>query len=332
MPKYDILTIGNAIVDILIPVDEVELKRLGISKGTTTLIDADMAHDLMDQFVDARKMSGGSAANTAAMAARYGAKTAFIGKVHADELGRVFRQDMRRIGVDFDTAPDHYGARTARCFVFITPDAERSMCTYLGACVELGAEDIDRTRVRESGITLIEGYLWDDPRAKAAIRVAVQEAKSAGQKVALTLSDPFCVKRHRAEFFELIRDSVDVLFANEAEIKALFETDDFEEALKRTAPIVDMAAVTRGSKGSVILKGGQKVAVAAQKVSKVVDTTGAGDAFAAGFLAGLSRGKTPKNCAREGHKRAAEVIQHFGARPDEAPEDKETPKSKPPQP
>ena len=259
--------------------------------------------------------SGGSAGNTCAVAAALGARVAYLGKVAMDQLGAVFRHDIRAAGVHFPSAPLIGGAPTARCLVLVTPDGQRTMNTYLGACVAFGEEDVDETLVADSAITYLEGYLFDPPAAQAAFRRAAATAHAAGRQVALSLSDPFCVDRHRAAFRDLVAGDVDILFANEAEITSLYEENTFEAAAEAVRRDVALAALTRSEAGSVILRGTETVEIAAEP-TRVVDTTGAGDAYAAGFLAGLTAGRSMPVCGRMGSIAAAEVIGHYGARPE----------------
>ncbi len=311
---FDVVGIGNAIVDVLAHADDAQLRSLGLAKGVMTLVDAQEAERLYGRMGPGMECSGGSAANTIAGVAALGGKTAYMGKVKDDQLGQVFRHDLRSQGVAFDTPAAIDGPSTARCLIFVTPDAQRTMQTYLGACIELGPDDIDADVVGNAQVTYLEGYLWDPPQAKAAFRKAATIAHAAGRKVALSLSDPFCVERHRAEFVELVNDHIDVLFANEAEITSLFESD-FDQAMRRLRDHVEVAAVTRGAKGSVVVAGGQVVVQGAESVAGLVDTTGAGDLYAAGFLRGFTQGRDIATCARLGGLCAAEIISHFGARP-----------------
>jgi sugar/nucleoside kinase (ribokinase family) len=262
------------------------------------------------------EISGGSAANTMAGVASLGGRAAFIGKVRQDQLGTIFAHDIRAAGVTFRTPPASDGPPTARSLIFVTPDAQRTMNTYLGASVELGPEDVDEALVAAARVTYLEGYLWDRPRAKEAFRKAARLAHAAGGKVALTLSDPFCVERHREEFLQLIRGPVDILFANEAEIRSLWQVQDFDAARAATRGLVEVAVLTRSEKGCVILSTKDEEAVPAAAVERVVDTTGAGDLFAAGFLYGYTKGHSLKQAAQIGALCAAEVISHVGARPE----------------
>ena len=313
---YDVIGVGNAIVDVLSPTEDEFLTQHGLDKGMMTLIDTDQAAALYQAMGSGIEVSGGSAANTLAGIASLGGNGAYIGKVRNDTLGGVFNHDIKAIGVDFRTPAATDGATTARCLIFVTPDAQRTMQTYLGISVELGPDDIDEGAIRDAQITYLEGYLFDPPAAKQAFVKAAEIAHSAGRKVALTLSDPFCVDRHRAEFMDLIKGHVDIVFANEDETKSLFEANNFDSALQRIRGLCDIAALTRSEKGSVIVAGNDVHVVDAAPVDKVVDTTGAGDLFAAGFLHGLTRDRSLSDCAKIGGLAAAEIIGHYGARPE----------------
>ncbi len=315
-PRFDRVGIGNAIVDTLAQTDEAVLVREGLAKGGMMLVDEAQADKLYAAMGQTMVVSGGSGANTIAGAASFGAKTAFIGKVKDDAAGHEFIHDIRAAGVHFTTPPAKDGPATARCLVFVTPDGERTMSTYLGACQALNADDVDAAIISDSAITYLEGYLWDPPAAKAAFIKAADIAHGAGRQVALTLSDAFCVSRYRAEFLKLMRDKkVDIVFANESELLSLYETADFDTALGALRDEGVLGVVTRSEKGSVIVTREATRAVPAYPVDRLVDTTGAGDLFAAGFLAGLAKGKDLTDCARLGALAAAEVIQHVGARP-----------------
>ncbi len=315
-PRYDVLGIGNAIVDVIAPAEEDFLVRNGLVKGSMRLIDAAEADRLYGQMAAAIEASGGCAGNTAAGVASFGGKAAFIGKVAADQLGAIYRHDMRGTGVAFGTAPLTDGAPTARSMILITPDGERTMNTYLGACQELTPADIDEDTVSAAAITYLEGYLWDPPQAKEAFRAAARIAHSAGRQVSLTLSDSFCVDRYRDEFLGLIRDGlVDILFANQAEMHALYETADFDTAVGALRGDCRLAAVTLGADGALVVTPETVEPVPATPVERVVDTTGAGDLFASGFLFGLARKMRHADCARLGAIAAAEVISHLGPRP-----------------
>lgn len=308
--KLDIVGIGNAIVDVLSRTDDAFLQNNSIHKGTMTLIEAKQAEALYAKMGMGIEMSGGSAANTVAAFASLGGKAGYIGKVAHDQMGNVFRHDIRASGVAFETPPLVRGVPTAQCLILITPDAQRTMCTYLGACALLTSEDLDEEMIRQAKVTYLEGYLFDRDHAKQAFRKAAQLAHAAGRKVALTLSDPFCVERHRDEFLTLVKDHVDVLFANEAEIKALYQVDHFSEA----EPPCELAVITRSAQGSVIVRGAERLEIAVEPVEKVVDTTGAGDAYAAGFLYGYTQEKPLRACGRIASVVAAEIISHVGAR------------------
>jgi fructokinase len=313
--KFDILGIGNAMVDVVAQVDNTFLSRYDMMKGAMILVDAERADAVYAAMPPGEESSGGSAGNTCAVAAALGARVAYLGKVAMDQLGAVFRHDISAAGVHFPSAPLVGGAPTARCLVLVTPDGQRTMNTYLGACVSFGEDDVDEALVADSAITYLEGYLFDPPAAQAAFRRAAATAHAAGRQVALSLSDPFCVDRHRAAFRELVSNDVDILFANEAEITSLYEENTFEAAADAARREVALAVLTRSEAGSVILRGAEMVEVPAEP-TRVVDTTGAGDAYAAGFLAGLTAGKSLPVCGRMGAIAAAEVISHYGARPE----------------
>ena len=314
-PVLDVVGVGNAIVDVIASVDESFIGDHDLVKGAMTLVSAERSAELYDAMPPGIAASGGSAANTMAGVASFGGRAAFIGKVRDDQLGEVFIHDIRATGVSFDVPPAPDGPATARCLVQVTPDAERTMNTYLGTAALLEPPDVDTDLVASAGITYCEGYLWDVQVAKDAIRVAMAAAASAGRTVALALSDSYCVQRHRDEWLDLIEDSVDVVFANEAEVCALHPTDDFDTALERTAAMAKTVAVTRGARGSVAVQGSESAIVPAAEIPAVVDVTGAGDLYAAGFLWGLSRGESLIRCAGLGNLAAAEVISHVGARP-----------------
>jgi len=312
----DVVGIGNAIVDVLAHADDRFLEDQGLAKGAMTLIDATEAETLYAAMGPGIEVSGGSAANTMAGIASLGGKGAFFGKVRDDQLGEVFRHDIRAIGVQFETAPATDGPSTARCLIFVTPDAQRTMQTYLGASVELGPDEVEEDTVKAAQITYLEGYLWDPPEAKAAFVKAAETAHAAGRKVALSLSDSFCVDRHRAEFRDLVDGHIDVLFANEDEILSLYDVPDFDGALQEVRGKCDIACLTRSAKGSVLVQGDEVHIVDAVPVAKVVDTTGAGDLYAAGVLFGLSNGYELATAGRIGAICAGEVIGHMGARPE----------------
>jgi fructokinase len=313
-PALDLLGIGNAIVDVLARAEDAFLAQQGMAKGAMTLIDAEAAGRIYGAMGPGVESSGGSAANTCAVAAALGAKVGFLGKVADDALGTVFAHDIRAAGVRFPTAPLPGGAPTARCLILVTPDGQRTMNTFLGACVAFGPDDVDEAEVASAAVTYLEGYLFDPPAAKDAFRKAARAAHAAGRKVSLTLSDPFCVGRHRDAFRAFVTEETDILFANEAELLSLYEMEDFGAALAAVRKDVGLAAVTRSEKGSVVVAGAETVEVAAVP-TRVVDTTGAGDAYAAGFLAAHARGLALGECGRWGSVAAAEAISHFGARP-----------------
>lgn len=313
---FDVVGIGNAIVDVLAHAEDAFLDAYGLSKGTMTLIDAGAADALYAAMGPAVEVSGGSAANTIAALASLGGKGAFIGKIGNDAFGTIFRHDILSLGIDFRTEPAPEGPATGRCLVLVTPDAHRTLQTYLGASAELTSEDIDERTIAASQVTYLEGYLWDRPQAREAFIKAAGIAHALGRSVALSLSDPFCVDRHRDDFATLLDHHVDVLFANEDEIVSLYQVHSFDEALQRVRHHCDIAVLTRSEKGSVVVAGDDVHVVDAEPVDQVVDTTGAGDAFAAGFLFGLTRGVPLAQCARIGSITAAEVIGHLGARPE----------------
>ncbi len=313
---YDVVGLGNAIVDVISKQDDAFLAKWGINKDAMNLIEEDRADLLTEASVDALETSGGSGANTIAGIASLGGKAAYIGKVADDRLGKVFKADMESVGVPFPTDPLVDGPATARSIIFVTPDGKRSMNTFLGASVEFSPSDVDRGTVEAGGILYLEGYLFDKEAAKAAFVHAAEIAHAAGRKVSLTLSDSFCVDRHRDSFRQLIRTQVDILFANEEELLSLYETRDFDVAVEQLREDTAVAAVTRSEKGSVVIGDGVPIAVPAEPVGQVVDTTGAGDQYAAGFLFGVSRGLPLATCAHLGHIAAAEVIAHYGPRPE----------------
>jgi sugar/nucleoside kinase (ribokinase family) len=313
-PRFDILGIGNAIVDVVAAAEDRFLSKHDMRKGSMALIDEAAAGALYAAMPPGQESSGGSAANTCAVAAALGAKVTYLGKVAEDALGAVFAHDIGAAGVHFPSTRLIGGAPTARCLILVTPDGQRTMNTFLGACVTLGEPDVDTALVADAQVTYLEGYLFDPPAAQAAFRLAARTAHGAGRQVALSLSDPFCVDRHRAAFRDLVRGHVDILFANEAELCSLYEQNDFAAAAEAARGDVALAALTRSEAGSVIVRGPETVSVAAEPV-RVVDTTGAGDAYAAGFLAGLTAGRGLAACGRMGSIAAAEVIGHFGARP-----------------
>ncbi len=313
---YDVVAIGNAIVDVLAKVSDDFVEENNLTKGSMALMDAAKAGEIYELIDPERECSGGSAANTVAALASFGATPAFIGKVHDDMLGNIFRRDIGSAGVEFFCTPLNQGPSTARCIVLVTPDAQRTMNTYLGASVCLTPDDILEEVVTAGKILYIEGYLWDEENAKQALLKACTLAKKAGREVAFSLSDSFCVERHRDDFKQLIADYVDILFANESELKSLYQTDDFYNAVKLIRKDCKISAITREAKGSVVASGKITVYVDAEEVVDLVDTTGAGDLYAAGFLYGYTQGKDLGTCARIGGIAAAEIITHYGARPE----------------
>jgi sugar/nucleoside kinase (ribokinase family) len=321
--QYDVTGLGNAIVDVIASVDDRFLLTHGIAKGGMTLIDEFRARELLKALADHQQtgsalheVAGGSAANTMAGIASLGGNGVYVGKVFDDRLGKVFGTSMASLGMTFTTAPASSGSSTATCLIAVTPDGQRSMSTYLGACRELTQADIDETQVAAARILYIEGYLWDQDEAKDAARKAIAATKRAGGSIALSLSDSFCVGRFRDEFLQLLDKDVTVLFANEDEAKALFEAEDFADVVKAAQKWGGIAALTRSAKGCVIVEGGVAHEIPAAPVARVIDTTGAGDQFAAGFLYGLTHGKGLADCGRLGALAAAEVISHYGARPE----------------
>lgn len=312
---YDVAAIGNAIVDVIAQCDDAFLEREGMVKGSMALIDVARAASLYDRMASGIEASGGSAGNTVAGVASFGGKAAFIGKVADDQLGRVFTHDMRAIGATFDTPPLAEGPATAQSLINVTPDAQRTMSTYLGACVELTSEDVDPAIIEAAQFSYLEGYLFDPPEARRAFAKAAALSHGAGRKIAITLSDSFVVERHREALLGFIETQCDIVFANAAEVCSLFRTTNFDAAVKALAERIDIAAVTRSEKGSVIAQGGALHEISAYPVEKVVDTTGAGDQYAAGFLYGLSQGRPLPICGQLGSLAAAEVIDHYGPRP-----------------
>ena len=312
---HDVCAVGNAIVDVLSPCDDAFLSAQGLTPGSMSLIDEAQGAALYDAMAAGIEASGGSAGNTVAGVGSFGGKAAYIGKVAPDVLGGVFSHDIRAAGVHFDTPELVGGAGTGRCLINVTGDGQRTMCTFLGAANQLAASDIDTDLIAASAIVYLEGYLFDPAPARAAFEAAAAAAHASGRKVAITLSDTFVVSRWRAELLAFIEASADIVLANEAELGALFETEDFDAAAAKLASMVEVAAVTRGPEGSVVISGDERVAVAAYPVARVIDTTGAGDQYAAGFLLGLARGLTLEQSARLGSLAASEVLAHWGPRP-----------------
>ncbi len=314
--RFDVLTVGNAIVDIIANAEDDFLVREKINKGAMNLIDADRAAHLYSVMGPAIETSGGSAGNTAVGISSFGGSAAYMGKICEDHLGEIFTHDIRASGVSFDTTPLKVSPPTARSMIFVTPDGERSMNTYLGACMELGPEDLEEDKIAASQVVYFEGYLWDPPRAKEAIRQAAAIAHANGRKAALSLSDSFCVDRFRDEFLDLMRSgTVDIVFANEAEVLSLYQTSSFQSAMDAIRGDCALSVLTRGENGSLAVTREKTVEVDAHPIEKLVDTTGAGDLYAAGFLYALTHGRELVDCARLGGLAAAEVIQHIGPRP-----------------
>lgn len=315
--RYDVLAIGNAIVDVIAEADDAFIAQEKLTKGSMQLIDADRAETLYGAMGPGREISGGSAANTLAGLARLGHKTAFVGQVANDQLGDVFTHDIRAGGIDFDIPARTEQPPTARCLILVTPDAQRTMNTFLGAAQFLPAQAIVKEDIEAAAILYLEGYLWDPQEPRAAMRTAIDIARAAGRKVALTLSDAFVIDRHGADFItEMEAGHIDILFANEVEICALNKSDDFEASVAEIAKIVPLLVVTRGEQGAIAILDGARTEVGAEPVTKLVDTTGAGDLFAAGVFAGLAQGRSMDQCLTMGAVCAAEVISHYGARPE----------------
>jgi sugar/nucleoside kinase (ribokinase family) len=311
----DVVGIGNALLDVLSQQTDAFLATQGLIKGAMQLVDEARARELYAAMGPAVEMSGGSAANTVVGVASFGGRAHYVGKVRDDQLGEVFSHDLRAVGVGYSTPAATTGPATGRCLIVVTPDAQRTLTTYLGASSQLGPADVDKGLIERAGILYLEGYLFDRPEAQRAFRVAADIAHAARRTVALTLSDPFCVDRHRGAFRELVEQHVDILFANEAEIRSLYEAPDFDAALQQVRRHCAVAALTRSEHGSVIVAGAEVHVIGAHPVKAVVDTTGAGDLYAAGFMVGLSRGLDLATCGRLGSLAAAEVISHVGARP-----------------
>lgn len=316
-PSTDVIAIGNAIVDVMAPCEDALIEQLGLERGGMTLVDTARAKELYDAMGPAREISGGSAANTLAGLAALGAKCAFIGQVADDQLGEVFAHDIRAGGISFATPARAGDPPTARCLIFVTPDGQRTMNTYLGASQFLPADALDEAAIADARVLYLEGYLWDPEEPRAAMRRAIAAARNAGREVAFTLSDAFVISRHGDDFRAMIdAGEIDILFANHVELAALTGLDDFEAGVAALAPKVPTLVVTRSEHGAVAVSGGQRADVAAEPVEKVVDTTGAGDLFAAGFLFGHVRGRPLADCLRLGAIAAAEIISHYGARPE----------------
>ena len=317
-PRYDVLCIGNAIVDVLADADDAFLSKQGLEKGSMHLIDEEQAVRLYGEMGPGREISGGSAGNTAAGLAALGLKAAFIGQVADDQLGNIYRHDIESQGIDFLVPARGDVGATARSLILVTPDAQRTMNTFLGAAQLLEKDSVDLSAVADSGIVYLEGYLWDPAEPRAAMEAAIEAAHAAGRKVAFTLSDVFCVDRHREGFWQLLNDGkVDILFANEAEAASMTMANDVEEAIAALAKVVPILVVTRSEAGATVVAGAERADVPAEPIKRLVDTTGAGDLFAAGFLAGQARGLSLEVSLKLGAIAAVEVIQHYGARPEQ---------------
>ena len=313
----DVIAIGNAIVDVMAPADDADIERLGLAKGGMTLVDTERAHELYNAMGPAKEISGGSAANTLAGLAALGAKCAFVGQVADDQLGEVFAHDIRAVGITFGTPARAGNPPTARCLIFVTPDGQRTMNTFLGASQFLPAEAMNAAEIASAKVLYLEGYLWDPEEPRNAMRRAIAAARDAGREVAFTLSDPFVISRHGDDFRALIdAGEIDILFANEHELAALTMIDDFEAGMEALALKVPTLVVTRGPEGAHAMKAGEHAHVPAEPIARVVDTTGAGDLFAAGFLSGHVKGRPLAECLKLGAICAAEVISHYGARPE----------------
>ena len=313
-PTLDIVGVGNAIVDVLTTTDDSLLEDLSFNKGSMTLIDENKAEELYEMTSNRIQRSGGSVANSLACVAQLGGKTAFIGRVRDDKLGEIFTEEISTTGTIFKTPPSLVGPSTARCLIFVTPDAQRTMCTYLGASVLLEPKDIDLSVVKEAKILYLEGYLWDNPAAKNAFIKAAEIAKNAGRKVALSLSDSFCVNRHRESFVKLVEDYIDILFANEDEITTLYKASSLNTAIEQLKKKCDLAAITIGKYGSILITKGKETTIDPVILGKAIDTTGAGDLYAGGFLKGLSDGMNPKISAKIGSICAGQIVTQLGSR------------------
>ena len=312
--NLDVVGIGNAIVDVLVQTDDSFLEQQGLQKGGMALIDEQQAESLYNASGPGQETSGGSVANTMVGIAQLGGRAGFIGRVRDDQLGGIFSHDIRAVGARFDTPAATSGATTARCLIYVTPDAERTMCTFLGASTQLEPEDLDLTMVSQTKVLYLEGYLWDSPAAKRAFLAASEACQAAGGQVALSLSDGFCVDRHRDSFLDLVNGHVDVLFANEVEIKSLYQTEDFDTAIAKVRGCCSVTAVTRGREGSVVLSGDQRWDIGTYGLGELVDTTGAGDLYAGGFLHGFTQGDSLERCGQLGALCAGQIVTQLGAR------------------
>ncbi len=316
-PRYDVIAIGNAVVDVIASCKDELIEELGLNRGGMTLIDAEGATSLYAAMGQAREVSGGSAANTLAGASMLGLQCAFVGQVCDDQLGEVFTHDMRATGIDFDTAPIKGEPPTGRCLIFVTPDGERTMNTFLGAGQFLPKEALDEQLIASGAILYLEGYLWDPEEPRKAMRRAIEVARKAGRKIAFTASESFVIDRHGDDFRAMIEDGViDILFVNEHELATLTGEDDFEAGIAAVAGKVPVLVATRSEKGAIAIAHGERAEVAAEPIAKVIDTTGAGDQFAAGFLSGHVKGEPLERCLKRGAIAAAEVISHYGPRPE----------------
>lgn len=315
--RYDVIAIGNAIVDVMAPCSDELIEELGLNRGGMTLVDTARATELYEAMGPAKEISGGSAANTLAGMAALGAQCAFIGQVADDQLGAVFQHDIRAVGIDFDTPARKGEPPTARCLIFVTPDGERTMNTFLGASQFLPPAALDDATIASAAILYLEGYLWDPEEPRSAMRRAIEVARAADRKVAFTASESFVIDRHGDDFRALMDEGkIDILFVNEHELASLTGTSDFEEGVARVSAKVAVLVATRSAKGAIAIAHGERAEVAAEPVNRVVDTTGAGDLFAAGFLTGHARGESLERCLRMGAICAAEIISHYGARPE----------------
>jgi len=310
----DVVGIGNAIVDVLVQTEDAFLQEHSLQKGGMALIDEAQAEVLYQASGPGQETSGGSVANTMVGIAQLGGRTGFIGRVRNDQLGKIFSHDIRAVGARFETPAATSGATTARCLIYVTPDAERTMCTFLGASTQLEPEDLDLSMVKQTKVLYLEGYLWDSPAAKRAFIAGAEACRAAGGQVALSLSDGFCVDRHRDSFLELVNGHVDVLFANEAEIKSLYETDNFDIALEKVRGCCEVTAITRSSEGSVVLSGDQRWDIGIFSLGDLVDTTGAGDLYAGGFLHAYTQGESLERCGELGALCAGQIVTQLGAR------------------
>jgi sugar/nucleoside kinase (ribokinase family) len=310
----DVVGIGNAIVDVLVQTEDFFLNQHGLQKGGMALIDESQAEALYQASGPGQETSGGSVANTMVGIAQLGGRTGFIGRVRDDQLGTIFSHDIRAVGARFETPAATSGATTARCLIYVTPDAERTMCTFLGASTQLEPDDLDLSMVKQTKVLYLEGYLWDSPAAKRAFIAGAEACRAAGGQVALSLSDGFCVDRHRDSFLELVNGHVDVLFANEAEIKSLYETEEFDTALEKVRGCCDVTAITRSSEGSVVLSGDQRWDIGIYSLGDLVDTTGAGDLYAGGFLHAYTQGESLERCGELGALCAGHIVTQLGAR------------------